>query len=479
MKITVLCPPPSLSPPVVRPRHAPHYSAIVAAALVRAGHEVTITDQHLRTNSLAAILGDARAESPDLLLVMHSDYNRELTPELLQTLFYALKDVVPRGRLWCYGRLDRAHAEDAMTRSPAIPGLLYGEPEFPAVELADRIARGESTVGLPGSVQRGVTAQQDDTAEGLVVTPFGPVDLDSSPTPAWDLVHISDYGFSPHQQAADVVYPVLASRGCPFPCFYCEVRARPGWTGRSVDSVLAELNDLHVRYGTRSVFIADPTFAVQRDWAMEFCRRLPTEGPAGLRWSCMSRTDRVDPELLQAMADAGCWNVLFGIESLNPLALKAASKALDPATVGPAIAAAQAAGLEVIASIMIGLPGDTPAGVRSTIDQLISLEPDFAQFFVVQIGEHEVPEGGRLVSDWDGSRYDFWGHVFAPDSFEGKEQLLSIRRNAYRRFYLRPRYIRRRAGKMIRSGEIRSEFKRAFQGGMLALRLAAGQRPSV
>jgi len=454
----------------VRPRHAPHYSAIVAAALLRAGHEVTIVDQHLRTNSLGAILSDIRAHAPDLLLVMHSDYNRELTSELLQTLFSALADVVPEGRLWCYGRLDTAHAQDAMTSSPAIPGLLFGEPEFPAVVLAERLARGESPTGLPASVQRG--------EEDLVVTPPGPVDLDSSPTPAWALLNISDYGFSPHQQAADVVYPVLASRGCPFPCFYCEVQARPGWTGRSVESVLAELNELHTLYGTRSVFIADPTFAVQRDWALEFCRRLPGEGPPGLRWSCMSRTDRVDPELLQAMADAGCWNILFGIESLNPVALKAASKALDPATVGPAIAAAQAAGLEVIASIMIGLPGDTPEGVASTIDQLIAFEPDFAQFFVVQIGEHEVPEGGRLVSDWDGSRYDFWGHVFAPDAFEGKEQLLALRRNAYWRFYLRPRYIRRKVGKMVRSGELGPQLKRALRGGLLAVRLAVGQRPS-
>jgi len=431
---------------------------------------VSIADQHLRTNSLQAIVADIRAAAPDLLLVMHSDYNRELSSELLETLFRALVNTVPEGRLWCYGRLDQKHAEDAMLGSPAMPSILFGEPEFPAVELADRLQRDESATGIPGSVQR--------EEGGLSVTPPETYDLDSSPIPAWDLVDISDYGFSPHQQAADVVYPVLASRGCPFPCFYCEVRARPGWTGRSVDSVLAELNALHELYGTRSVFIADPTFAVQRDWALEFCRRLPNEGPPGLRWSCMSRTDRVDPELLHAMAAAGCWNILFGMESLNPVALKAASKALDPATVGPAIAAAQEAGLEVIASIMIGLPGDTPEGVRQTIDQLIEFEPDFAQFFVVQIGEHEVPEGGRLVSDWDGSRYDFWGHVFAPDAFEGKEQLLALRRSAYRRFYLRPRYIRRRAGKMVRSGELGPQLKRAVQGGLLALRLAAGQRPS-
>jgi len=455
---------------VVRPRHAPHYSAIVAAALRQEGHGVSIADHHLQTHSLAVIVDDVVRSAPDLVLVMHSDYNRELTAELLERLFGALRPVVPEGRLWCYGRLDEKTALSAMESAPSMPALLFGEPEFGAVELANRLQSGQDVAGLAGSVQRG--------EERPELIAQGPLNLDASPVPAWDLIDITDYGFSPHQQPSDVVYPVLASRGCPFPCFYCEVRSRPSWIGRSVDAVLAELNTLHQTYGTKSVFIADPTFGVQREWAMEFCRRLPQEGPPGLRWSCMSRTDRVDQEMLQAMSDAGCWNILFGIESLNPKALAAASKALDPKTVGPAIAAAKAAGLEVIASIMIGLPGDTPAGVDRTIEKLIEFDPDFAQFFVVQIGEHEVPDGGRLVSDWDGSRYDFWGHVFAPDAFEGKEQLLALRRSAYRRFYLRPRYIKGRVGKMVRSGEFGTQLRRAVQGGFLALRLAAGQRPS-
>lgn len=457
----------------MRPRHAPHHSAIVAAALRQAGHAVSIVDHHLKTHSLDLIIEDVRRSSPELLLVMHSDYNRELAAPTLSELFSALAPTMPEGRIWAYGRLDRKNAEKAMRDVQAIPALLFGEPEFSALALAARLEAGLSPEDSPGTVQRSPGAPDE-----LRITPPAPAPLDESPTPAWDLVEIQDYGFSPHQQPADVVYPVLASRGCPFPCFYCEVRSRPDWISRSVDSVIAELNDLHHRFGTRSVFIADPTFGVKREWAMEFCRRLPKEGPPGLRWSCMSRTDRVDPEMLQAMSDAGCWNILFGIESLNPVALKAASKALDPATVGPAIRAAKDAGIEVIASVMIGLPGDSPAGVRSTIDGLIRHEPDFAQFFVVQIAEHEVPEGGRLVSDWDGSRYDFWGHVFAPEAFEGKEQLLALRREAYRRFYLRPRFVGRRLSKIVRSGEVRPQLKRAVQGGLLALRLVAGQRPN-
>ncbi|MEE2827788.1 MAG: radical SAM protein [Myxococcota bacterium] len=471
MKVRLLCPPPSLDSELVRPRHAPHYTAIVAASLQRAGHAVSFTDLHLKSCSVEDLLQDLRWADPELLLVTHSDYNRELRPEVLEQIFSALAPELGPDRLWGFARLDAAHAVAAMEASPSMPGLLFGEPELAAVALVEALSEGRSVTGLPGTVQR--------QGEELEINPAEKADLDESPVPAWDLVDVRHYGFSPHQQAADAVYPVLASRGCPFPCFYCEVRARPSWTARSVDSVIGELQTLHERHGARSFFLADPTFAVERDWALEFCRRVKDEGPPGFRWSCMSRTDRVDPELLQAMASAGCWNILFGIESLNPEALEAASKNLDPATVGPAIRAAREAGLEVIASIMIGLPGDTPAGVESTLDKLIEMEPDFAQFFVVQIAENELPDGGRLVSDWDGSRYDFWGHVFAPDAFEGREQLLAIRRAAYRRFYLRPRYLRTRLGRMVRSGEFRPQLRRAVQGGVLALRLAVGQRPSV
>ena len=103
-------------------------------------------------------------------------------------------------------------------------------------------------------------------------------------------------------------------------------------------------------------------------------------------------------------------------------------------------------------------------------------DSDFAS--LAPLPEADAPEGGRIVSEWDGSRYDFWGHVYAPDTFDGHEQLLALRRQAYRRFYLRPRYLRRRLGRMVRSGEAIPQLRRAARGGLLALRLAVGQRPS-
>jgi len=439
----------------------------VAAALRDAGHEVSVADEHTRTTSLPAIVAAARGRRPDLLLVMHSDYNRLIGAPVLDRVARALREAMPGTPVWGYGRLDATHAERAAESIPGLDGLLFGEPEVAAVALAARVAAAGSIGAVPGSAVR--------TDNGVVLVRPDDVGLDESPIPAWDLLPPAGYQTSPHQSMDGVVWPVLASRGCPYPCFFCEIQMRPAWRTRSVDSVIAEFVEVHRRYGATNFFLADPTFAVQRDWAMEFCRRIADEGPPGIRWACMGRTDGVDPELLTAMADAGCWNILFGIESLNPRALEAANKKLDATTIGPAIRWAQEAGLEVVASIMIGLPGDTPAGVERTVDQLIAMEPDFAQFFVVQLGSDAIPEGGACVSEWDGSRYDFWGHVYVPDAFDGQEQLLALRRRAFRRFYLRPRYVARRLSRVARSGSPVMQLRRTARGGLIALKLATGR----
>jgi len=472
VRALLLVPPPSLQPPLARPRHAPHYTAIVAAALARDGHDVIVQDAALDTWELPAIVAAARSVDPACVLLCHSDYNRKHAPDTLARIGQGLRDALPEVPLALYGRLDRKHAKAALRDLPALDVCLFGEPDDTAPVWVARLVggapEGEAARDLAGSVLR--------DGDALVVTAARVPDLDVSPVPAWDLVPLSRYGFSPHQQASDLVFPVLASRGCPYPCFYCEVRARPRYIARSVDVVIAEIAAIRDRFGARSVFLADPTFGVDRAWAMEFCARLEAQGWADLRWSCMSRTDRVDDELLQAMAAAGCWNLLFGIESLNPEALDAASKALDPATVTPAVAAAKRAGIETIASVMIGLPGDTPQGVERTVDQIIAMEPDFAQFFVLQIDGDEAPDGGRFLSDWTGDKHDFWGRVYAPEAFEDVAQLDALRSRAFRRFYLRPRYVAGRLQALARSGEPVAQLARAARGGLLALRMAAGQR---
>jgi hypothetical protein len=243
------------------------------------------------------------------------------------------------------------------------------------------------------------------------------------------------------------------------------VRAQPAWAGRPLAAVLAELRALQARHGARSFFFADPMFGLHRAPTLELCAAL---APLGLRWSAMCRTDRVDPELLRAMAAAGCWSVLFGVESLNPAAQRATGKHLDPATVAPAVRAAQDAGLEVILSAVVGLPGDDPAGVRRTVDGLIALEPDFAQFFPAMVPEaYAAPGGAPAPAAGPDDAFAFNGAPYVGAGFAGPAEVEALVREAFRRFYLRPRYVRGRLRALRRRPQ--AELPRALAGLRIAL----------
>ncbi len=464
MRVLLLCPPSSFTPPGAPPRHAPHVTAIVAAALQEAGHDPVVRDHHLGDPSLERICQVSSALQPDCILLMAADDNRRAPSEVLGLVAERLGSGLPGVPLYAFGRVHAARAQQLMEAAPQVPGFLFGEPDQTVGELADALSSG----GVPCDVANLVTREP-----GGALCTSGPSEepLDHAPTPAWDLLEMGRYPFSPHQETADRLYPVLASRGCPWSCFFCEVQDQPPWVARPVADIMGELADLRTRHGAKSVFFADANFLVDESWTRGLCEALLEHEPQ-LRWSCMLRTDRCTPELLQLMARSGCGSVLFGVESFEPSALRASNKKLDVMTAGPAITAAKEAGMEVIVSLMIGLPGDTPEGVHRTVDRLIQLEPDFAQFFLVQVAHDEAPEGGRFLSDWEGAKHDFWGRLYAPESFRTRAQLEALQRQAYRRFYLRPRYIFKKVTGLLNSENRSHELARMVRGALLASRLA-------
>jgi len=442
------------------PRHAPHHAALVAAALRRGGHAVSLIDAALLPGDLPELAAAAAREAPDVLLFAASDYNRAVAPEVLESCVVAVAAACPEAAVAGFGRLDAATASGLLAAVPSLPQLAFGEPDFTTVAM---LSAGGA---VPGVAIR--------AAEGIRSPDPLPVDLDASPVPAWDLIDLPVYGFRPHQSPDEITWPVLASRGCPYPCFWCEVRSRPAWTTRSPNVVVDEIVALQQEHGAQTFFLADPLFGLHREWVRAFCADLTRRAPTA-RWTCMTRTDRVDEPTLRAMARAGCRNVLFGVESMSPAVLAASGKRLDPSTVAPALAAARKAGLESVVSLMVGLPGDDPPGFERTVEDVIALDPDFAQFFVVKVAPERAPDHGRVVGAGAGGRFEFPGSVFAADGFSSEQQLQSLQKAAWRRFYLRPRYVGGRMRHLAGAPDRRRQLGRLARGARLALRMAAGR----
>lgn len=159
----------------------------------------------------------------------------------------------------------------------------------------------------------------------------------------------------------------------------------------------------------------------------------------GLRfpWTCMSRINTVDEDLLSYMKKNGCWHISFGIESGDAGVLREIRKNIQLRNVERVTDICHRLGILTKGFFMVGHPGDT----AETIDQTIAFATRLKLDDVVVTINTPMPgsqqyehadEYGRLdVSDW--SRFNYHNPVFVPHGLT-REVLLAKHREFYRRF---------------------------------------------
>ncbi len=203
--------------------------------------------------------------------------------------------------------------------------------------------------------------------------------LDDLPLPRHDLLPLRWY------RAPLVRGPyafVVTSRGCPGGCRFCIKHVSYGNTvrTRSPESVLAEIDQL-VALGVKSVHMYADLFTVDRTQVIGICEGLLQRGRP-IRWTCNSRVDFVDQELLSLMAKSGCWMISWGIESGDEAMLRRMHKGVHLQSAERAIGWARQVGISNWGYFIIGLPGETEQTIRKTIDFAKRLPLDLALFHV-------------------------------------------------------------------------------------------------
>ncbi|MEM3503960.1 MAG: radical SAM protein [Nitrososphaeria archaeon] len=140
-------------------------------------------------------------------------------------------------------------------------------------------------------------------------------DLDALPFPNYDFFD------SLPENRVIYDYPLITSRGCPYPCVYCSVGTVIGkiWRARSPKNIVEELFYAKEKYKSSKFSILDDNFTLGMARAKEICQKIIDE-KLNMDWSCPNgvRADRLDEELLGLMKDAGCTSINIGIESLVP-----------------------------------------------------------------------------------------------------------------------------------------------------------------
>ncbi len=324
----------------------------------------------------------------------------------------------------------------------------FGEGEYTLLEIAQRQAAGQELLTVLGTASRSGTEVKVNPARPLVEN------IDTIPFPAIDLLPLHKYSRTPSSYRREPVRSILAARGCPFSCLFCD-RGAFGRTVRlrSVDNLMAEVDLLVTKYGARELRFWDDVLTINEARTLQVCEAL---SKYDLTWSCNGRVKMLTDRMLAAMKKAGCWEIDLGIEAGNDTVLRTIHKGFTAVQAQETIKKVSDHGIEVRCFFILGFPGETRETVADTINFALNNPIDYATFYLPQaypgteLYEIAVREGA-LGADY--SNYLITGSIPSytnPNIPPG--ELADMQRSAYRRFYRRPSYIWKRL-KAIRSVE--------------------------
>ncbi|KPK90299.1 MAG: hypothetical protein AMJ94_09855 [Deltaproteobacteria bacterium SM23_61] len=277
--------------------------------------------------------------------------------------------------------------QDILRRHPWVDVVIRGEGEETLAEVVERFRQGKSFDGVLGITWRGI----DGHLQANPSRPFRE-DLDHLPRPAWHLLKLSQY------RAFGDGASLMTSRGCPHRCVFCVGRKMIGAKGRfrKPEAVVDEMEAL-VQLGFARLRIEDDLFTFRRERALAICKEMDRRELA-IRWRAYSRVDTIDAELLQWMKRSGCERVLYGAESGSPEILKKIRKGITPEQTRRAVEMTREAGIGVLASFILGLPGETPQSLRQTIEFAKSLQVPYSLNLLTPYVGTEVRE---KAAEWE------------------------------------------------------------------------------
>ncbi|HWA24260.1 MAG TPA: radical SAM protein [Lacunisphaera sp.] len=244
-----------------------------------------------------------------------------------------------------------------------------------AIQHADYVVVGEGENVWPAIV---AAAKAGGGPAILRSANYAPVDMAQLPTPRYDIL-----GNRPYNR-----YTVQATRGCPWRCEFCAstVMLQAPYRHRPVARVLEDIAFIARLHPGPFIEFADDNTFVDKAWGKELCRGLR---PLNVRW--FTETDLSvadDTELLDLMREAGCRQVLVGLESpsaapLEGLELHANRKARWADRYAEAIRTIQEHGITVNACFILGLDGQSPAVFQEVVDFVGRAHPFDVQITVL------------------------------------------------------------------------------------------------
>jgi radical SAM superfamily enzyme YgiQ (UPF0313 family) len=246
------------------------------------------------------------------------------------------------------------------------PNIVIGGGPHATVETQTVLDSGLFDAVFLGQAENSIVKYFKDLKVGAEQKVYAQIDsgIDTLPMPRLFFGH-SDRGVL-----------LLSSRGCINKCAFCSggicfERVQL----HSVERVIQEVDRL-ISVGKTKFRFLDDMFAISKIRLVELCKRLKERD---VHWSCHTRVDRIEPETMAMMVEAGCYEVGLGIESFDDSVLETCNKRITAKQNAEAIRVASNAGVVCHIYMMIGTPGETAQTADINIEQMTNLRGHYGR----------------------------------------------------------------------------------------------------
>jgi len=320
----------------------------LAAQAKQAGHDVTLLN--LYGFSWRNVTKIIRRSPADIYGLSCFTSNRRGT----LSLSCLIREMYPRAYIIVGGPHASALSREMLDHCEAIDGVVIGEGEETLMELIKRLENNKTPEGIAGMAYR--------AHNGVEVGPTRKRidDLDSL---------VSPYNY----YQGDVI---LSTRGCPGNCTFCGSPITWGKKVRfhSTEYILDMIERMTKTYKKKAIAVKDDTFTFSRKRVLQICDGILKRN-LNFIWSCDTRADALDEEMLFAMRKAGCQRISLGVESGSPVILETINKRTSPEKILAVTEIAKNFGFQIRYYMIAGNRGETAETLRASVDFIIKAKP--------------------------------------------------------------------------------------------------------
>jgi radical SAM superfamily enzyme YgiQ (UPF0313 family) len=332
----------------------------LSAVLKRAGHEVTMFDQANPQTPNEVIVERIRHERPALVGL---SFLSTTSYPYAKILARQIRACDPTVKIAFGGVFASLNPQLVKMQVPEVDFVCRGDGEQLILDLVDRLDDPDTVAGVTWQDKSGKLRHNANRVLERHLDQWPFPDRESLPL---DFVESMPLDV-PAVLSLERFTTMQTSRGCPWPCVFCDIPIfnEGKWRSRSPEHVIAEMKQLQ-QDGYGAVYFVDDHFLLQPRRIEAICKGIQDNG-IRIEWGCEGRVDSACLQLFPAMAKAHCRTLMFGIESGSQKILDRLKKEQTLEETQTAVNAAKTAGIEIVHGFfVVGSPDETEADMRET-----------------------------------------------------------------------------------------------------------------